>query len=99
MPNARISDPETSHEAAKSVSKLKEMYDTMLIAFESLGPMNDEQLIKLWRVGVNELGWRSASESGIRSRRSELVAQGKIVDSGKRVKMQSGRMSIVWERA
>ncbi len=99
MPNARISDPETSQAAAKSVSKLKEMYDTMLIAFESLGPMNDEQLIKLWRVGVNELGWRSASESGIRSRRSELVAQGKIVDSGKRVKMQSGRMSIVWERA
>lgn len=99
MPNARITDPETSHEAAKSVSKLRDMYDTMIIAFETLGPMNDEQLIKLWRVGVNELGWRSASESGIRSRRSELVAQGKLKDSGKRQKMQSGRLSIVWEIA
>jgi hypothetical protein len=99
MPNARITDPETSHEAAKSVSKLRYMYDTMIIAFETLGPMNDEQLIKLWRVGVNELGWRSASESGIRSRRSELVAQGKLKDSGKRQKMQSGRLSIVWEIA
>lgn len=99
MPHARTTDPETSHEAAKSVSKLKEMYDTMLIAFESLGPMNDDQLIKLWKVGVKELGWREASESGIRSRRSELVAQGKIIDSGKRVKMRSGRLSIVWELA
>jgi hypothetical protein len=99
MPNARITDPETSHEAAKSVSKLRDMYDTMIVAFETLGPMNDEQLIKLWRVGVNELGWRSASESGIRSRRSELVAQGKLKDSGKRQKMQSGRLSIVWEIA
>jgi hypothetical protein len=99
MPNARITDPETSHEAAKSVSKLRYMYDTMIVAFETLGPMNDEQLIKLWRVGVNELGWRSASESGIRSRRSELVAQGKLKDSGKRQKMQSGRLSIVWEIA
>lgn len=99
MPNARITDPETSHEAAKSVSKLRYMYDTMIIAFETLGPMNDEQLIKLWRVGVTELGWRSASESGIRSRRSELVAQGKLRDSGKRQKMQSGRLSIVWEIA
>jgi hypothetical protein len=96
MPNARLTDPETSHQAAKSVSKLKEMYDTMLIAFESLGPMNDDQLIRLWRVGVNELGWREASESGIRSRRSELVAQGKLEDSGRRVQMKSGRMSIVW---
>ena len=99
MPHARTTDPETSHEAAKSVSKLKEMYDTMLIAFESLGPMNDDQLIRLWKVGVKELGWRDASESGIRSRRSELVAQGKIIDSGKRVKMRSGRLSIVWELA
>jgi hypothetical protein len=99
MPHARTTDPDTSHEAAKSVSKLKEMYDTMLIAFESLGPMNDDQLIRLWKVGVKELGWRDASESGIRSRRSELVAQGKIIDSGKRVKMRSGRLSIVWELA
>jgi hypothetical protein len=99
MPHARTADPQTSHEAAKSVSKLREMYETMLIAFETLGPMNDEQLIKLWRVGVNELGWRAASESGIRSRRSELVAQGKLRDSGNRQKMSSGRMSIVWERA
>lgn len=99
MPHARITDPETSHEAAKSVSKLKDTYDTILTAFGTLGPMNDEQLIKLWRVGVHELGWRSASESGIRSRRSELVAQGKLRDSGKRQKMQSGRMSIVWELA
>lgn len=96
MPHARTTDPQTSHEAARSVSKLRDMYETMLIAFESLGPMNDDQLIRLWRVGVNELGWREASESGIRSRRSELVAQGKLIDSGKRVKMKSGRMSIVW---
>lgn len=37
-----------------------------------------------------------ASESGIRTRRSELVKRGMIVDTGKRVTLDSGRQAKVW---
>jgi hypothetical protein len=40
-----------------------------------------------------------ASESGIRSRRAELVAQGLVVDTGGRVKLPSGRWATLWRRA
>lgn len=39
------------------------------------------------------------SPSGARTRRAELVAQGKVVDSLKRTKLPSGRFAIVWKLA
>lgn len=92
MPNTRITDPETSHEAAKSVSRLADSYRIILDLLTSYGPMNDEQLIALWKSQSN----KPASDSGIRSRRSELAAHGRVIDTGDRVKMSSGRASIVW---
>jgi hypothetical protein len=92
MPNTRITDPETSHEAAKSVSRLADSYRIILDLLASFGPMNDEELIRLWKSHSN----KPASDSGIRSRRSELAAQGRVIDTGERVKMSSGRASIVW---
>ena len=53
--------------------------------------MNDPALIRAF-----QSSGKRASDSGIRSRRSELTAQGLIVDTGDRIKMESGRMSIVW---
>lgn len=95
MPSTRTLDPATSHEAEKSVSKLAESYRIILAMFRDYGPMNDETLIKRWRAESPKY----ASDSGIRSRRSELVATGIVVDSGERQKMQSGRDSIVWRLA
>lgn len=95
MPSTRTLDPATSHEAEKSVSKLAESYRIILDLFRNHGPMNDEALIAAWRSRAEKF----ASDSGIRSRRSELVATGLIVDSGERKKMQSGRDSIVWRLA
>lgn len=92
MPNTRHSDPETSHEAAKSVSRLADSYRIILDLLASFGPMNDEELIRLWKAHSQ----KPASDSGIRSRRSELAAQGRVIDTGERVKMSSGRLSIVW---
>jgi hypothetical protein len=40
-----------------------------------------------------------ASESGIRSRRAELVDRGLVVDTGRRIRLESGRYAIVWGRA
>jgi hypothetical protein len=91
MPNTRTLDPQTSHEAEASVTGLAETYRIILATLRQSGPMNDQALIRAF-----QSSGKRASDSGIRSRRSELTAQGLIVDTGDRVKMESGRMSIVW---
>jgi hypothetical protein len=93
MAKARRTDPETSHEAADSVTNVTLTQEYILKALKR--PRNDTQLIEAYR------GYKTApraSESGIRSRRAELVDAGLVDDSGNRVKMPSGRFSIVWER-
>lgn len=93
--NTRTLDPSTSHQAERSVTGLAESYRIILDLFRKFGPMNDETLIRTWRATAK----KQASDSGIRSRRSELAATGLIIDSGDRVKMSSGRNSIVWRIA
>jgi hypothetical protein len=95
MAHARTTDPETSHEAAKSVTKTAQIYSSIIAALATYGPMNDEGLIHFIRKGSHV----AFSDSGIRSRRSELASMGRVRDSGERIKMQSGRNSIVWELA
>lgn len=92
MPSTRTLDPSTSHAAEKSVSRLAESYRIILDLFRTYGPMNDEQLVQRWKSNSSKY----AADSGIRSRRAELVAADRLEDSGERIKMQSGRMSIVW---
>jgi len=91
MPNTRTQDPETSQAAGASVKGLAETYRIILTTLRQSGPMNDPALIRAF-----QSSGKRASDSGIRSRRSELTAQGLIVDTGDRIKMESGRMSIVW---
>lgn len=38
-----------------------------------------------------------ASESGIRSRRAELVAMGLVRDTGRKTRTPSGRSTMIWE--
>lgn len=91
---ARNTDPKTSHAAADSVRNITATHKFVLALIEVHGPLNDEDLLALYldQVGV-------ISPSGLRSRRSELVDRGLVVDSGERVKMLSGRNSIVWKVA
>jgi hypothetical protein len=91
MPNTRTTDPQTSHEAEASLTGLAETYRIILNTLRNNGPMNDPALIRAF-----QSSGKRASDSGIRSRRSELTAQGLIYDTGDRIKMESGRMSIVW---
>jgi hypothetical protein len=88
-PRARASDPETSHDAAQSVERLTEKHEYMLALLRDVGPATDERLFQ-YAIAV-------MSESGARTRRSELVAMGLVRDSGKRRKTRSGRNAIVWE--
>ena len=87
--HARRSDPETSREAARSVTNIRESQQRILGVFQVGGPMADHQLLEYLP--------RTYSPSGVRTRRSELVAKGLLRDSGKRIKTPAGRNAIVWE--
>ena len=91
---ARNTDPETSHAAAASVT-LETLTQTQALVLQMLqthGAMTDEQLCM--RIADDQRS--PVSVSGVRTRRSELVAAGKIVDTGQRVPTRTGRQAIVW---
>lgn len=94
MPKARKTDPITSKQAAESVRNITEtqraIYKALRIA------QTDQELVKSYRKMKDA---PRASESGIRSRRAELVALGYVKDTGARVKLPSGRNAIVWKKA
>lgn len=91
---ARKTDPATSHEAAATVVNITDTQKVILHLLKR--PMTDVELVQTFYKSVRrDKLW--ASESGIRSRRSELVRAGKVVDSGAREKLPSGRNAIVWK--
>jgi hypothetical protein len=91
QPIARSSDPETSHEAAKSVSSVPYNQARILRIVRLHGPLTDEEIYDFAIVRDYN------SPSGARTRRHELVQLGHVVDSGKRKKTKSGRNTIMWE--
>ena len=94
MAFARKTDPTTSHQAAESVKDITTTQAFILRALRK--PRTDVDLVAAYRAYKTA---PEASESGIRSRRSELVALGKVVDTGARIKLASGRNAIVWQVA
>lgn len=94
MPFARRTDPQTSQDAADSVSNLKGTQKAVALLLSE--PMTDEALVKAYDLLVSLSLAPQASPSGIRSRRAELVTRGVIKDSGLRHKLASGRHAIVW---
>ena len=93
-PKARRSDPATSHAAATTVTT-DTITDTQAAIVEVLrahGPLTDEQLCQ--RIADQQA--QPVSVSGIRTRRSELAAAGRVVDTGRRQPTRTGRSAIVW---
>lgn len=93
MPNARKTDPQTSHEAAESVKKVS---TTQLAVYQLLKKhMTDQELhtayVSMVAAGIAPM----ASESGIRSRRAELVELDLVEPKGF-ARTWSGRRCIVW---
>lgn len=94
MPHARTLDPSTSHQAAASVRNISTTHEAILKALRS--PMSDQSLVNM----IQHIHGRTfASESGIRSRRAELVELGLVKDTGVRVRLASGRAAIIWSVA
>lgn len=98
-PRARRTDPTTSHAAAKSVRNQTETHDRVLELLETFGDATDEDLFTYWRQMRDLHDWPAISPSGLRSRRSELVELGLVVDTGRRGTTASGRACIIWDIA
>jgi hypothetical protein len=90
MPHARTTDPETSHEAAQSVTNITPLKQEILQRL--MTPMTDQLLYEL----LDRTSDLVVTESGVRSRRSELVQAGLVKDTGAREKLKTGRNAIVW---
>lgn len=96
----------TSRAAAESIEDLGHNQQAVLEALESLGGWStDERLITHYQAArvprsietPREI-WPKQTESGIRTRRHELVEDGFVEDSGQRAPMTTGREAIVWRR-
>ena len=101
-PPTRHTDPDTSHDAAGSVDTFNAR-QTHIAILTLLGqPQPDHMRIDaaLWE-RFNRMraayGWPMQSPSGLRTRRSELVRAGHVVDTGRRQrKDDTGRRAAVW---
>ncbi len=93
----RTGDPETSLEAAESVTEITTKQNAVLWVLTVLGPMTDTTLNRHYN-DHNEFPFvPEQSDSGLRARRSELVTRNLVRDTGRKEKLPSGRRAIVWE--
>jgi hypothetical protein len=95
--HARRSDPSTSKEAAASVVNMTKNREAVLATFEQCGELTDFELVSAY--GHDDGSMPDQSESGLRTRRAELVRMGKLRDSGKTRDNANGRRCVVWALA
>ena len=89
--HARRTDPETSREAADSITghRISRLHGDILNTLLVYGPMTDERLCSLY----------GDSPSSVRSRRAELVAMGYVRQHKNFGQTKRGRRAILWEVA
>lgn len=103
--HSRRGGPHTSEQAARSLKNLTQYRSYILTLFKAGKRMTDEKLLNLYQQMVEKHGWEKQSDSGIRSRRAELVQIGMLHaargEDGKIVTERSstGRKRIVWQLA
>ncbi len=96
MPHARHTDPNTSHEAAASIS-IGQLTATKRAILAILNvPLTDQQLEEVYALAVTATAAPYASPSSIRTRRNELFRQGLIEPIGYG-KTTSKRRAIIWQ--
>lgn len=96
---ARRTDPDTSHAAAASIENLNARQAAVLACFRHSAAcvgLTDDDLRRLYDsllIGPKQ------TDSSLRTRRSELVRSGLVIDSGRRRQLPTGRTAIVWKAA
>lgn len=93
---ARLTDPETSHEAAASVGEISKTQFLVLLTIAQ-GPQTDEEIVSTFSVQVQNYKWVPATPQSIRSRRSELVKLGLVSFLGEYGITSTGRRTRVWK--
>lgn len=91
---ARGSDPATSHAAAASVTRLSET-KRRILELVAAEPSTDYEIRDRWSAHDYPL----ISDSGLRTRRSELVDDGLLIDAGEVRTGPTGRAYTVWRTA
>ena len=89
---ARSTDPDTSHEAARSIGEMTGKRQAVLDIIRAIGRGTDEDFVDAYHATTAP----QQSASGIRTRRAELTLMGLVVDTGERKVRRSGRGAIVW---
>lgn len=97
--HARKSDPVTSHQAAASVVNIGRTREAIRSILKQFGPQTDEQIWSNYqREWIHKGATQTASPSGLRSRRAELVRMGFVVEAGTG-KTAAGRACAIWKLA
>ena len=96
QPRARSTDPQTSHDAAKKVRGVSAVHSTILMILWQRGPLTDPQIAEYYYERVADGSAPMHSESGLRTRRKELVDMGKISPAAWKEKLSTGRYATVW---
>lgn len=91
---ARKTDPTTSHDAGTTVTTttINRTQQLIIDTLRNEGPCTDEELCQHIAAATAQ----PVSVSGIRTRRSELVTAGIVVDTDTGRPTRTGRMAIVW---
>lgn len=94
---ARRTDPATSHAAAAGITleRLTAVQRLVIDQLRTHGPMTDEELLRSVAIDTG----KDYPASTIKTRRSELVAAGVVVDTGETRPTRFGRAAIVWAKA
>ena len=92
--HARATDPQTSHDAARSLAPvpLERVRDRICDILAHKGTLTHHGIINAYRKWYGDV-----PESTVRTRVSELRQMGRVVDSGQRLVIDSGRAAILWE--
>lgn len=97
VPTARWSDPSESHKAAASVRSTGPTHRRIMELFKDKPQMTDSEIKYQWQVREVRDDWPKISDSGLRTRRRELVTAGLLRDSKRRLTTKGGRTTAVWE--
>jgi hypothetical protein len=92
---ARNTDPATSHAAAASVGELTPNQRAVKAVLRLIGESLDEDLVREYQRRFKALQLPRQSDSGVRSRRSELSRHGDLTEGAKK-RMTTGRLGRTW---
>lgn len=96
---ARKDDPQTSHDAAKSVEASRNEA-AVLMVLRHLGSATDHELIRGYQNLLTSPYWTKSitpqPEESIRKRRCDLMRRGLVVDTNLKRRGESGKLQTVW---